>query len=109
MGGHKIKGKVCSEAMALASPVWEKFVYPPWGNPVPQQRTVAGAQYLVADKTTTGDNRSNNHPVSDLDFSEDDTQALLFLLRVAHLEFAPLPDDLTGFQVYQIAILVDQY
>lgn len=42
-------------------------------------------------------------------FAEDDGDALLLLLRIAHLEFAELPATLTYEQLLDVAILCDKY
>lgn len=81
---------VYSGAMALASPVWKKFLFPPWGN--------------------QGTDSTPSAPIQDLDFSEDNSEALLILLCVAHLQFedilarSPPKRILIG-----LAILCDQY
>jgi hypothetical protein len=53
---------VSSHAMALASPVWTKFFFPHW-----------------RDATAS--------PVEEVDFTEDNAEALLILLCIAHLKF----------------------
>jgi len=65
-------GKVSSSAMAMASPVWKKFVYSPFLR-IQGEHSTAGI------------------PVKELDFTEDDPSALLILLRVAHLRFGAVP------------------
>jgi len=80
-----IIGKVCSQALVNASAVWEKFLYPPWS-------------------------KDGDAPAQALDFSKDDSEALLVLFNIAHLKFhtlhtGPLPYKL----LYQVAILSDKY
>jgi hypothetical protein len=65
-------GKVSSSAMAMASPVWKKFVYSP----------------LLR---IQGEHSTRGVPIKELDFTEDDPLALLILLRVAHLRFRGVP------------------
>lgn len=86
--GKKVIGKVSGDALSRASPVWKNFVTPPW------------------QKNDTSDFKSDRPPI---DFLEDDTQALLLLLNIAHLQFRRVPDELGYFELYQIAILSDQY
>lgn len=79
-------GKVNSTAMMLASPVWKKFLFPPWAN--------------------------GTEPVRELDFTEDDSDALLLLLKIVHPQCANLPA--TTFRLplglnTDMAILCDQY
>jgi len=72
LDGNEMMGKVSARALAMASPVWKKFIYPPF----PQVESDQTADPL---------------PVKELDFTEDDPTALLILLRVAHLQFKRVP------------------
>lgn len=80
-----VEGKVSSDALCLASPVWKKFVYPPW--------------------------EIENEPEEEkqIDFSEDDSDALLILLNIAHLRFDQVPDCLPYQLLLDVATLCDQY
>ncbi|CZR54653.1 uncharacterized protein PAC_04537 [Phialocephala subalpina] len=81
----QVIGRISSHAMSLASPVWKNFAYPPW-------------------------NAADSGPVEELDFTEDDPNALLLLLQVIHFEFAPVKEQKPGTdQIYQLAILCDKY
>ncbi|KAH7411479.1 hypothetical protein BKA64DRAFT_639116 [Cadophora sp. MPI-SDFR-AT-0126] len=82
--GEQIKGKVASQVMALASPVWKKFIFPPW-------TTDSGSQ------------------VKTIDFSDDDACALLILLRTAHGRFKMIPKVLSLETLYQVAIQTEKY
>ncbi|KAF8849560.1 hypothetical protein BDZ45DRAFT_752627 [Acephala macrosclerotiorum] len=53
--------------MDITSPLWKNFVYPPW-------------------------NAAESGPVAELDFTEDDPNALLLLLQIIHFEFAPVKE-----------------
>jgi hypothetical protein len=77
-------GIVCSEVMVHASPVWKKFLFPPWE----QEPSKAPKQ---------------------IDCSDDDAGALLVLLNIAHLKFDIVPKLLPYQLLYHVAILVDQY
>jgi hypothetical protein len=44
-GKNTITGRVSSAAMALASPVWKKFVFPPWE--VPQSTATPNGNYVL--------------------------------------------------------------
>lgn len=79
--------KVSSNALCLASPVWKKFIYPPILH--------------VPDEEHKSDAR--------IDFTEDDCEALLILLRIAHLQFHQVPSKLEYSQLLQLAILCDMY
>ena len=88
-------GRVSSHAMALGSPVWEKFLFPPWSGS-------REAKDLEGQDVRTS-------PVQQLDFAEDDGEALLTLLRIAHLQFKEIPVTLPYDYRLNLAILVDQY
>ncbi|TAQ89284.1 hypothetical protein B7494_g2369 [Chlorociboria aeruginascens] len=60
---------VCSHSMILASDVWNVFLFPPWSN------------------------QATAEPVQDLDFTEDNAEALLVLLCVVHLRFEDIMYD----------------
>ncbi|KUJ18863.1 uncharacterized protein LY89DRAFT_732403 [Mollisia scopiformis] len=77
---------VCSHAMILASDVWKVFLFPPWSN------------------------QATAEPVQDLDFTEDNAEALLVLLCVVHLRFGDIMYDSPPKQVLiDLAFLCDQY
>lgn len=74
-------GSVSSQAMASACKVWKNFVFPPWAV----------------------------LPVEELDFTEDDSDALLILLRIAHSDFANVPTTVSYTELLNLAVLCDQY
>ena len=82
---------VSSKAMCLASPVWRAMLDPqgPWAK-----------------------QSSSSSPSSGLSshaMLEDDPDALLILLRIAHLRFSELPDVLNDYQhLLQLAVLCDK-
>jgi len=86
--GVRITGLVSSSALVLASPVWKKFLFPPWSND---------------DKTESEEWQKQ------IDCSEDDGEALLVLLNIAHLNFCAVPKVLGYKLLFQVAVLVDQY
>jgi hypothetical protein len=72
--------------MILASDVWKVFLFPPWSN------------------------QATAEPVQDLDFTEDNAEALLVLLCVVHLRFEDIMYDSPPKQVLiDLAFLCDQY
>ncbi|KAF8861596.1 hypothetical protein BDZ45DRAFT_249219 [Acephala macrosclerotiorum] len=83
--GEDIEGRVSSSALSLASPVWEKFLFPPW----------------EAEEPADG--------VEEIDCTGDDSGALLILLSVAHLKFQNVPSFLPYKTLLQVAVLCDQY
>ncbi|CZR66908.1 uncharacterized protein PAC_16809 [Phialocephala subalpina] len=90
--GEICTGMVSSHAMALGSPVWEKFLFPPWK----ETKDLEGQDVRTP-------------PVQELSFVEDDGEALLILLRIAHLKFKEIPTALSYDHLLNLAILVDQY
>ena len=77
---------VSSKAMCLASPVWRAMLDPqgPWAKQ-------ASDTYKL--------------PLPD-----DDPNALLIILRIAHLQFSELPDVLVVYEdLLQLAVLCDKY
>ena len=82
---------VSSSALCLASPVWRKFIYPPFP-------TLPGPE-----------GESAKEPDARIDFTEDDCEALLVLFRLAHLQFKKIPDKLPYETLLQVAVLCDLY
>jgi len=97
-GSVEYIGRVSSQAMCRASKVWEKFIYPPWSQETPS-------------KTTEGQETSKAvAPVAELDFTEDNSEALLLLLRITHLQFKEIPQKKLEYPLLlQVAILCDLY
>ncbi|KAI9764503.1 MAG: hypothetical protein M1839_005892 [Geoglossum umbratile] len=75
---------VSSTAMSFASPVWKKIMNPPFGEPA-----------NLAKK-----------PIS---FLDDNAEALLILLRIAHLQFREVPFKLDYTNLFNISVLCDKY
>ncbi|KAF7882399.1 uncharacterized protein EAF02_005762 [Botrytis sinoallii] len=48
-------------------------------------------------------------PDIELDFTDDNPEALLILLRIAHLKFSKIPSQLPYEVLYNIAVICDQY
>jgi hypothetical protein len=82
--GKVAKWKVCSYALVLASPVWKLFVFPPFP-------------------------RLPEHEKEGLDFQDDDSSALLVLLKIAHLQFTNIPAKRSYEELLNLAILCDKY
>ena len=80
---------VSSHAMSLASPVWNKILHPPFSKLPSQEK-----------------GSDDSGPI---DFSEDNGEALLLLLRIAHLQFNKVPSTLTFESILDVAILCDKY
>ncbi|KUJ06369.1 uncharacterized protein LY89DRAFT_790537 [Mollisia scopiformis] len=120
--GSEAYAHVSSQALALASPVWKNFLFPPWGNPVSTTPYIDNlaydgydreAQYIVArikEELKKFKSTLAVHPVQELDFTEDNAEALLVLLCVAHMKFSFMPTGLPSRELLiQIAILCKQY
>lgn len=161
--GIPITGKVCSQALALASPVFAKFVYPPWlpppavirasvvpsiievglkaketnpsaklsvdGNDVTDAQECAkkeldlkekgGEEQRNADRKNTEKKKivegeiarqtAEKAMATELHFMDDDGDALLMHLQIAHLKFKTIPTTLPFKEMLQVAILCDMY
>ncbi|KAH8749071.1 hypothetical protein F5882DRAFT_470734 [Hyaloscypha sp. PMI_1271] len=93
----RVVGKVSPHAMALASPVWKKFIFPPF------------PQRSMKDTTEPKGSKIVVEPVEELDFAEDPAEALLILLNITHFRFTGIPTTLPLNILSEIAILCDQY
>lgn len=116
-GGEKQFGVVCSQAMCLASPVWKKFIFPPFRrlrehDPAQVQKTVEdteiGSSTLSKKVENVGEGEPTM-PIEQLDFIEDNPAALCILLRIAHLDFASVSKKLDTDALLEIAVLCDEY
>jgi hypothetical protein len=76
--------KVSSLAMSMASPVWKAMFNPASGF-------------------------IESSPGASVDLPEDDTDALLILLRIAHLQFKQIPKSITFAWLTELAVLCDKY
>ena len=114
--------KVSSHAMLLASPVWKKFIFPPW-DPQPtaqsqiephsgvqesvmQNNALSSLQDSVTQDTSTP---SSNTTEKSIDFTEDNAVALLLILQIAHLQFGKLSTQISSEKLLELAKLSDQY
>ncbi|TEY44014.1 hypothetical protein BOTCAL_0356g00160 [Botryotinia calthae] len=102
-GGRIITFKLSSHALCFASPVWKKFVFPPLFLP----SSLRNQEELNAKKACTVPEEP--FPDIELDFTEDDPEALLILLQIAHLKFSNIPAKLSYDVLYNISILCNQY
>ena len=111
--GEPITSHVSSSAMSFASPVWKKFIFPPWKPMAVQDPTTtydstpAAKKSKVTFKVKIKD--KSVLPVEEVDFSDDNGEALLILLRIAHLRFHDTPTTLPYETLLQVAVLCDQY
>lgn len=80
-----------SQVLSLASPVWNKTLNPPFP------------------KLVSKEGGNNNIQDKQIDFSEDDAEALLLLLRIVHLQFNKIPSRLEFDTILNVAILCDKY
>jgi hypothetical protein len=110
--GEPVTAHVSSSAMSFASPVWKKFIFPPW-KPMAVQDPTTTYEYTPAAKKSkvTGEKEKDKSvlPVEEVDFSDDNGEALLILLRIAHLRFHDTPTTLAYQTLLQVAVLCDQY
>ena len=90
--------KVSSHALSFASPVWKKFIFPPF-----PQITESSSHESKKSKAVEA------FSDIELNFTEDNTDALLILLQIAHLQFSDIPKTLPYETHLGVAILCDQY
>lgn len=90
--------KVSSHALSFASPVWKRLMFPPY-----PQITESSSHESKKSKAVEA------FPDIELDFTEDNTDALLILLQIAHLQFSNIPKTLPYETLLGVAILCDQY
>jgi hypothetical protein len=101
----EITAAVSSHAMSLASPVWKKFISPPWR---PSQ--ISKTNKTSRSEEDGGARLSSGTQLDEpLDFREDDADALLLILRIAHLDFISVKKRLSVEELYNLAILCDKY
>ncbi|KAF4626319.1 hypothetical protein G7Y89_g11843 [Cudoniella acicularis] len=107
-----VKGKVSSVAMSLASPVWQKFIFPPFvpfqdvdkpkderNTEIEEEQDDNGQAGLrphppadpPADRPKQLRLSNGGYMVQELDFREDNGAALLVLHQIAHLQFRNIP------------------
>jgi hypothetical protein len=95
---NRVVGSVSPHALALASPVWKKFIFPPFHQTSEKESSIQGCSMAKKLK-----------PVEELDFSDDPTEALLILLQISHFQFTTVPSKLPLNTLSDVAILCDQY
>lgn len=78
---------VSSAVMRIASPVWRTML-DPQGHFMESQRSLIHGE---------------------IEFPEDDPDALLCVLRIAHLQFRKVPDTLDYEELVDLAIICDKY
>lgn len=133
---NRVVGMVSPYAMALASPVWKKFIFPPFRQMPPNSDTAVfleragttkniddtvvletagtteSSQPVVTEKIATSKLETSNlsvEPTEEIDFAEDPAEALLILLNITHFRFTKVPLTLPLDTLSDIAILCDQY
>ncbi|KAH9211256.1 hypothetical protein DL95DRAFT_511300 [Leptodontidium sp. 2 PMI_412] len=84
--GKAITALVSSHVLVCASPVWKKFLFPPWVSPSTPANTP-----------------------KQIDCTEDDGVALLTILNIIHLRHKDVPARLESDTLLQVAVLCDQY
>lgn len=112
--GEPVTAYVSPSAMSFASPVWKKFIFPPWKPMAAQKPTTTYDAIPAAKKIKIKITRNKKKdksvlPVEEVDFSDDNGEALLILLRIAHLQFHDTPATLPYQTLLQVAVLCDQY
>ncbi|KAJ8059604.1 hypothetical protein OCU04_011259 [Sclerotinia nivalis] len=100
--GREVSFKLSSHALSFASPVWKKLIFPPF--PLPTSRT-------DGEEPNSKKSCVANEPFTDieLDFTEDNAEALLVLLRIAYLQFSTVPSNLPYVILYNVTVICDKY
>ena len=76
---------------------------------VAASRTVLTILSPVFKAMLTGGFREAGATISQIPLPDDDPDALLLLLRIAHLKFKDLPDTLSFRALYKLAVVCDKY
>jgi hypothetical protein len=118
---NRVVGMVSPYAMALASPVWKKFIFPPFRQMPPNSDTAVvletagtaeSSEPVVTEKIATMKLKASSpsvEPREEIDFAEDPAEALLILLNITHFRFTTVPLTIPLHILSDIAILCDQY
>ncbi|KAF4633965.1 hypothetical protein G7Y89_g4141 [Cudoniella acicularis] len=126
--GQRVVGRASSQSLRRASPVWAKFLFPPFAR-IP----ASGGDDEEEDSEDEGDKDENegtgeeldqqqndndrvlseelelNDLTFSLDFTQDDSESVRILLNIVHLEFSDVPEKLNYEVLVNVAILCDQY
>ncbi|KAE8447182.1 hypothetical protein EG329_011013 [Mollisiaceae sp. DMI_Dod_QoI] len=91
--GSPAYAHVSSHAMSLASEVWRNFLFPPWDtNAIQFNEHKNKDKYRGARNVGNEDSLAGlQKPVEELDFTEDNAEALLVVLCAAHLKYTDIP------------------
>jgi hypothetical protein len=132
---EQIIGSVSADALMFASPVWKKFLLPPWEansaleltSPEERPRKISKLKVDTQKVNRIQSLRSRPEALSpkpsakrssftssaqqrEIDCSEDDVDALLILLNIAHLRFGKVPTRQIKAKVFHnLAVLCGQY
>lgn len=122
-----VMGEVSSHCMAMASKVWENLIFNPRAK---HQAKDKKSQGETEDKLDPGsiDQTHNNQcvekegpasetdkqgnsgmPVKEVDFRAENGEALILLLRIAHLHYSDIPKTLAYKTLLDVAVLCDRY
>lgn len=126
--GKLVTGKVSSDCMVLASKVWENFLFDPLMRYQAKEENSQGGKEGTTDPrsinqphknqdvekqgiTTENNKREGNSSglVKEVDFHDDDGEALLLLLSITHLRYGDIPTMLPYETLLNVAVLCDRY
>lgn len=110
---HLIFGQVSSHSMARISKPMENFFFNPLARTSLEQSdplTTDGSDNGVSTLSRLEQYRLeiNRAPVEEVDFTEDDCDTLLILLRIAHLQFGEVPKEIPFRMLVHVATFCDQ-
>ncbi|CAG8954740.1 hypothetical protein HYFRA_00004665 [Hymenoscyphus fraxineus] len=114
-GDTVIRGLVYSQVLCLASEIWGKFIYPPFphiNSPTKKSSTGVSTTSTKDDGRIYSARKKNDiqrEIIAEIDFTDDDPEALLILLKIAHHRIKTIPKELSRETLFNIAGLVEQY
>lgn len=122
-----VVGKVSSHCMVLASKVWESLIFDPLTKykerdeksrggkedniePGSVNQTQKSQHFEKQGPTDKNEKRgTSSRPVKEVDFRDDDGEALLLFLRIAHHQYNDIPTTLACKTLLDVAVLCHCY
>lgn len=96
----------------LASSVWKKFIFPPFSHLRSDEEEPSASSWSLGKNSEFSKSKISEvpRPVAQLDFTEDDPEALHIHLSIAHLRVKEIPHLYIPYQkLLHLALLCDQY
>ncbi|CZR64663.1 uncharacterized protein PAC_14561 [Phialocephala subalpina] len=107
--GIKVVGNVSPYAMAMASPVWKSLIYPHTSQGHHHQaKKEQGIEELEEHRDSPKPALCAPSAASEIDFLEDDGDALLLILQIVHLRFGDIPTATLPYH-HKVAVFCNKY